>query len=191
MPDDPAPSPHKRMKRREIDSGIRFITFSCYKRLPLLSNPKIADLFVNRLTWARSKHKFELFAWVVMPEHAHLLVRPARGAELDTALTSLKLAISMRVIARWRKTAPRMLARVADSRAAPRFWQPGGGFDRNVRTIAEFTRELRYIHHNPVKRELVPSPELWRWSSVHWWMGERSSKLNCDPPPHTGSDWST
>jgi putative transposase len=178
------------MKRREIDGGVRFITFSCYQRLPLLSNPRIADLFADRLAWARREHRFELFAWVIMPEHAHLLLRPARGVPLEPALKSLKLAISMRVIRRWRRIAPAMVNRVTDANGEPHYWQPGGGFDRNVRNTTEFTREVRYIHRNPVERGLVASPELWRWSSVRWWMGLRDGELECDPPPDDGSDWS-
>ena len=45
-----------------------------------------------------------------------------------------------------------------------RFWQKGGGFDRNVRDDAEFSREVRYVHHNPVERALVTRPEDWTWS---------------------------
>ena len=36
---------------------------------------------------------------------------------------------------------------------------------RNVRDHREFTVKLRYLHRNPVKRGLVPSPEEWQWSS--------------------------
>jgi len=46
----------------------------------------------------------------------------------------------------------------------PRFWQPRY-YDFNVYSDGKVTEKLRYMHRNPVERGLVPSPELWRWSS--------------------------
>jgi hypothetical protein len=38
-------------------------------------------------------------------------------------------------------------------------------YDRNVRDEREFTKKLRYLHRNPVKRGLVKQPGEWKWSS--------------------------
>jgi putative transposase len=72
-----------------------------------------------------------------------------------------------------------------------RFWQAGGGFDRNVRDMNAFCKEIRYIHLNPVRRGLVAKPEDWPWSSVRWWMGRRDELVSCDPPPHGRTLWET
>jgi putative transposase len=178
----------KKLKRREPFNRSRFVTFSSYRRLPLLSNPRIAGLFVETLAHARAKHGFELFAWVVMPEHAHILARP-REARMVPALVSIKVSLGMRVIARWRALRATILQRItlADGRA--RFWQPGGGFDRVVRDDAAFSRAVRYIHRNPVERGLALRAEDWRWSSVRWWMGRREGELACDPPPGRPGSW--
>lgn len=163
--DEPV-SPCKRMQRREIPRGVHFVTFSCTGRLPLLGNPRIRDQFTARLARARTGHRFELFAWVVMPEHVHLLMRPHPEVPVSRVLHSLKFAFAKQVLDRWRELdAPVMPTLCADGRE-PRFWQRGGGFDRNVRDAAEFTKEIGYIHRNPVKRGLVERPEDWRWSSI-------------------------
>jgi putative transposase len=177
------------MKRVEVPGGWRFITFSCNRRLPLLSNDTICQLFLESLDESRRKHGFQLFAWVIMPEHVHLLMQPRLDADLSDALLSLKLAVSKVVIARWRQLNAPILARITDSDGTPRYWQPGGGFDGNVRSLLEFCREVRYIHRNPVKRGLVEAPEHWRWSSVRWWMGEREGEFPCDPPPGKYERW--
>jgi len=44
------------------------------------------------------------------------------------------------------------------------FWQKRY-YDRNVRDEREFTKKLRYLHRNPVKRGLVKQPGEWKWSS--------------------------
>jgi putative transposase len=52
------------------------------------------------------------------------------------------------------------------------FWQPRY-YDFNVFSEKKYVEKLRYIHRNPVKRGLVESPELWRWSSFRdYWLGE-------------------
>ncbi len=185
----------KRMVRREFPHGVRFLTFSCERRLPLLSNPEIAGLFAARLAEARATFGLLLIAWVVMPEHVHLLVVPSGGVPIDRTLEFIKKSVAQRVIARWRRLRAPVLSRVADhADGKPRFWQKGGGFDRNVRDVEEMTREIRYVHGNPVARGLCGSATDWRFSSAQWWAqytGDTASPLpviECDPPPGHGWD---
>jgi len=178
------PSPHrKRMRRREEPGGVRFITFSCQRRLPLLDNPEICRLFLEALAGVGAEFSLGIFAWVLMPEHVHPLLRAPEHGELAPALKSLKLSVSVRVLARWREIDAPILVRIVDAHGRPRYWQKGGGFDRNVRDEHEFRREVRYIHRNPVERGPGERPEDWEWSSVRWWMGEREGEFPCDPPP--------
>ena len=53
-----------------------FLTFSCYRRLPLLSKDRSCGWLIEAIQAARGKHGFDLWAWVVMPEHVHLLLWP-------------------------------------------------------------------------------------------------------------------
>jgi hypothetical protein len=93
------------------------------------------------------------------------------------------------VLLRWKSINAPILTRIADATGRPRFWQKGGGFDRNVRSEAEFAREVRYIHRNPVERGLVKTPPEWPWSSVRWWMGLREGEVECDPPAGPPGSW--
>lgn len=177
------------MKRNESPVDIRFITFSCEGRLPLLGNARIRDEFAKSLARTHQGRTFELFAWVVMPEHVHLLVRPLPRRDLARTLLALKLSFAKTVIARWRRLEAPILARIIDADGNPRFWLKGGGFDRNVRDMAEFCRHVKYIHRNPVEHGLVEHPDGWAWSSLPWWTGKRDGQVECDPPPGS-RDWS-
>ena len=46
-----------------------------------------------------------------------------------------------------------------------RFWQEGGGYDRNLRTPDAVVTAAEYVHNNPVKRGLCATPADWKWSS--------------------------
>ena len=155
----------------------------------MFRNGAIAELFVQALSRVRRDHGLELFAWVVMPEHVHIMCRPPPGVGLDRLLVRIKMPVTVRVIARWKKLDAAILARLVDETGRPRFWRKGGGFDRNVRDEHEFSKEVRYIHWNPVERGLVQKPEDWRWSSVRWWMGFRDGEVECDPPPGELGRW--
>ena len=51
-----------------------------------------------------------------------------------------------------------------------RFWQNGGGYDRNFRDKDELLRFIDYAHENPVRAGLVESPTDWEWSSAREWL---------------------
>ena len=70
---------------------LHFITFSCYRRLPLLKSPHARDVFVRELAQLRERMGFRLIGYVVMPEHVHLLISEPRCGTPSTVLHDLKL----------------------------------------------------------------------------------------------------
>lgn len=183
----------KRMKRREGPNEVRFLTFSCYHRLPLLTDPWIADFFLHTLGEARAERRCELFAYVVMPEHVHLLLRPHRDDTAADLLASVKTSVSQKVVNRWKREKNPLLAKITLG-STRHFWQPGGGFDRNVRNLTEFSKEVLYCHQNPVERGLVRSANEYTWSSVHRWLARHrgtpcADGPEIDPPPGKDHDW--
>src|SRR5947209_19043796 len=72
-----------------------------------------------------------------------------------------------------------------------RFWQRGGGYDRNVVEAATLYWLIEYIHANPVRRGLCERPEDWFWSSAADYAGVRTGPLRLDPatlPPVVVAD---
>jgi REP-associated tyrosine transposase len=169
----------KRMRRHENDGRVRFMTFSTYQRLPLLRNDKIMDLFADRLERTHRHDKFALFAWVVMPEHVHLVLWPRQRTVSDTLL-SLKRTIARTIIARWRELDAPVLQEIQDQQGRFRFWQRGGGYDRNIRDMDELREKIQYVHNNPVCRGLVSEPTAWMWSSARWYAGQREDRVTID-----------
>jgi putative transposase len=173
------------MHRWEVENDARFLTFSCFGRLPLFGNSQIRDAFAERIAWARGHYGFRLIAWVIMPEHVHLFLaaRPTGrpdGGTVDQISWGLKKPFSDRVLARWRELRAPVLERVKGDDGAEHFWLPGGGFDRNVRTDDEFNNTVSYTHWNPVTRGLVRRPVDWAWSSARWYAGVREGQIPID-----------
>ncbi len=145
------------LKRYQETRRPHFVTFSTFKRLPALNQPWIRDLFLQCIEQTRRKYRFRVFGYVVMPEHVHLLLSEPESALLSKAIQALKIAVARRSM---------------HKRDAAPLWQKRY-YDHNVRSHESFQNKLAYMHHNPVKRELVRRAEDWPWSSFrHYAMRE-------------------
>ncbi|MEO1236177.1 MAG: transposase [Planctomycetota bacterium] len=166
------PPPHRR--RYETLGHARFLTFSCYQRLPLFQNPKIRDHFADALRGTQAATRFDLIAWVVIPDHVHLLLVPdLPDHPIPLVLERLKRPFAQAVLDRWAELDAPVLARLTDARSRRRFWQRGGGYDRNLTDEKQVITKAEYIHANPVRRGLVDSPQDWPWSSAAYYAGLR------------------
>ena len=172
----------KTLQRFERERGGRFLTFSTRDRRPFLGHPKIRDLVVTQLMHARSLLRFRLHGFVVMPEHVHLLITPdLEAATVPRILNALKSPVAKTVVARWRELNAAVLAELVDPRGVARFWQPGGGYDRNIWSRDEYFEKLGYIQANPVKRGLCARETDWAWSSARWYAGLKDEGVVIDP----------
>jgi REP element-mobilizing transposase RayT len=116
-----------------------------------LRNPEIAgEVESCILRGARELQQYTLVAYVIMPNHVHLLIEPRLLLRRITAGIKGSSAYHANRILR---------------RAGQRFWQ-GESFDHWVRTPAEGEKIWRYIEHNPVRAGLAAAPDSWPWSSA-------------------------
>jgi putative transposase len=167
------------LKRYQQTRDLHFVTFSCYRRAPLLSAPLSRDLFLSTLERTRRWYGFYVAGYVVMPEHVHLLISEPERSNLAVTLQMLKQVVS------------RKLHREADS--SP-LWQPRY-YDFNVWSPHKREEKLRYMHENPVTRGLATTPQGWAWSSFRhyatgepsvveiesWWTAQRREQLGVFP----------
>jgi putative transposase len=88
------------------------------------------DWLCEALGEACAKFGFQLWAYVIMPEHVHLLVYPGEAVErMSDFLRAVKEPVARRAIAYLEENAPEWLAQVTvreGRRLRRRFWQPGG-----------------------------------------------------------------
>ena len=162
--------PKKTRRRHAIPGTARFLTFSCYRRLRLFDNPRIKDHFVETMIAALTIHRVSMLAWVVMPEHIHLIVFPENAGAIPAFLRTLKRPFSRTLLDRWRSVDAPILPQLRDRAGHPHVWQPGGGYDRNV-VGTELIEKIRYVHRNPIDRGLSPDSVSWKWSSAATYAG--------------------
>jgi putative transposase len=116
-----------------------------------LGDPRMAEIVADAIRAGESEKRFyELCAWVVMPNHVHLLILP-------------KAAVP--VIMRWLKGSTARRANQLLERTGQPFWRDES-YDHWVRHRKQLDRITAYIEDNPVSAGLVNSPGDWLWSSA-------------------------
>ena len=168
------------------------LTFSCYGRHPFLKSARVCQWLADAIDAARTKHRFNLWAFVFMPDHAHLIVCP-KDSQYDIAAIrkGIKASVGAKGIAHIQKNSPDWLPRITRQRGGKSerlFWQSGGGYDRNITEPATLLKMIGYLHLNPVRKGFVEHVRDWEWSSAAEYEGlSKSKSLGIDPIP---SDWS-
>ena len=116
----------KNLKRYYGRGDLHFVTFSCYRRLPLLRTIRARNVLVKTLGAICDRYKFRLVGYVVMPEHVHLLFSEPPKSTPSVVLKVLKQRVARDL--RRRKRTGRddqlRLPFMTGDAGLPRFWQP-------------------------------------------------------------------
>ena len=130
--------------------GTFFI--SSRTQTPVFQTERGAELFLDVLQSYRRQHKFMLHAFVVMPDHFHIILTPPEGVTLERCVQYVKGGFSFR--------AKRELG------IQRGLWQPKY-HDRRIRDQEECAVLLRYLEVNPVKRGLTKTSSGFPFSSAN------------------------
>jgi putative transposase len=179
------PTEFKRCKRFNEIGHAHELTFSCFRRQPFLAGERARVWLADAIDLARERHSFHVWAYVVMPEHAHFLIWPTgESYNISKTLATIRLPVVRRAVAHVRKYAPSFLSRMRDAqpngKVHYRFWQRGGGYDRNSFEPTTIWKQIEYIHFNPVRRGLCEKAEQWFYSSAGDYAGLRQGPISID-----------
>jgi len=128
-------------------SNTYFITNATSDRRRLFQLEANAALFLETLQHYRKEGRFKLHAFVVMPDHIHLLLTPLE-ITIERAIALIKGGFSHRLHSKLS------------------VWQPSFTQHR-IRDREDFLTRLHYIHHNPVRARLVDQSDLYPYSSAY------------------------
>jgi putative transposase len=123
------------------------VTSATFNRRRLFQVAANAELFLETVQQYRRDGHYKLHAFVVMPDHIHLLLTP-QGIPLERVVGFIKGGFSHRLGSK-----------------LP-IWQRGFT-DHRIRNSEEFQTRREYIHQNPVRARMVEFPELYPYSSAY------------------------
>ena len=134
----------------KLEGYAYFITTCLENRRRLCRNPRLARIVMDAVLYGRASGWYLLLAFVVMPDHLHLVVVP-RAKTVPAAMRELKTF-----------TAKRVGQRLGSE---GKIWQKGYR-DFVLDRKASILQKIRYIEANPVRAGLVESAEDYEFSSA-------------------------
>ncbi len=137
--------------RGETSCSTYFITAGTFNKVYLLQSERMGKLFCETLFQYRDAGKLQVHAFVVMPNHVHLLITVPEGMTLERAMQLVKGGFSFQA------------GKLFGIRT--KIWQKSF-VDRRVRDASECIRFRAYIHQNPVRAGLVSKAEEYFFSSA-------------------------
>jgi putative transposase len=131
-----------------------------------LPEDRVARVVADALLYGESERRFyQLRAWVIMPNHVHLVLRPKT---------------SLPVIPRGLKGSTARQCNLILCRTGEPFWQDES-FDTRESDEAELDRMVRYVENNPVSAGLSAIPRDWPWSSARLAGGSACPTIGANP----------
>lgn len=192
------------MARYEATENLpHFCTITVLDWIPVFIDARYIDPLIDSLRFCRAEKGLQLFAFVVMPNHLHLI---AAGNDLHAMMRDFKRftsrTIHERLLADGRTTVLQWLERGAQSARRTRgefsFWRDGF-HPQEIAGQSVFEQKLRYLHENPVRKGLVTAPgtggtarrvgtrrfRTTAWNSMRWngsgrFAGRDSREKRCE-----------
>ncbi len=163
------------------DQGaVHFVTFTVRRWVDVFTRSTYCDLFLDSLRYCQEKKGLEVFAWVIMSNHTHLILR-AKNENLSDIIRDFKKFTAKQIFkaicenpVESRKDWLKMLLSFGDKIW---FWEEGY-HGEEIFSVEFFDQKTKYIHLNPVRANIVEKEEEYFYSSASDFYGLRKGKLD-------------
>ncbi|RUT09159.1 hypothetical protein DSM106972_012120 [Dulcicalothrix desertica PCC 7102] len=161
------------------DNKLYLITAACYEHKHHMSTEARRQQLLDMLFEELVNNDVEILAWVVLPNHYHVLVYVEN---FDSLGKSLRI-VHGKTSRYWN---------LDDNITGRKVWY--SYFDRAIRSERHYNATINYIHRNPVKHLWTKSEFDWNQTSVHWYLQEHGEQWLLDrlveyPVEDYDGDW--
>ena len=169
---------HKNSQKRIYQEGyVYFITSSTYNRYPYFEEKLLCELFIDNLRICKELKGFELFGFVILPDHFHMMLRPSNDYNYSQIIKSLKenfsrnVNIMMGLTHIGATTSSRLLElryifqKNYNDNTFPKYYWQKSFYDHVIRDKKDFNTHLNYIWYNPEKHKIINDYTKYKYSS--------------------------
>ncbi len=160
--------------------AVHFVTFSVHQWVDVFTRQSYVDELIKSLQYCQKEKGLEIFAWVIMSNHCHLILRAAGNNKLSDIIRDFKKHTSKSIyraigenVQESRKS---WLLKVLSYEGRVWFWEVGYHGEEIISTEF-FESKLNYIHLNPVRAGIVEKEEEYLNSSAGELYGLRLGDL--------------
>ncbi len=154
---------------------VYFVTFTVIDWLPIFINPEPTQIIVDSLKFCVREKELRLNAYVLMPNHIHMIVfnKNFDNERLRKTLIDFRKFTGRKLAGYIENTLPKSLTSVIRTKQLTdrerQVWQPSWPAEGLI-SEKFWKQKMNYIHENPVRKGYVQLPEHWRYSSAGYWV---------------------
>ena len=167
----------RKWSNQNLPGALHFVTGNLINRIPIFERSDCCQSFLDVLADLLNKWPCKIIAYVLMPEHIHLIVNP-RDGDIRGFTGALK-SLSARSIVEISGDERFVRAKPDTDGSIHQVWQ------ESFKALALWSawmiwQKINYIHANPVRAGLVNSAKDYRWSSFRAFYSNASEPLPLD-----------
>ena len=164
-------------KNYYTDNAVHHITGTVHQWQPVLLFTSIIDIVMDELFKKAKRWNANIWGYVIMPEHFHLMIRSEKADNIMRFLHGFRRYTSSRIkdiieindlefegFCKINSIEISFYYENTAGKSSFRFWKTKPRVFP-ITKVDEISRKLDYIHNNPVRRGLVDSPNEWKYSS--------------------------
>ncbi len=136
------------------NNALYFVSAHVYKNNYRLASDEEKQKLILKIHENISNFCFQIYAWVVLEDHYHLLIKTSNGINLPKFIGRIHAGFSYEI-------------NKLHNKRGRKIWQ--NYWDRCIRTEFDFWTHFNYIHHNPVKHSFTEFMKDYSFSSFNHW----------------------
>ncbi|OFX60811.1 MAG: transposase [Bacteroidetes bacterium GWA2_30_7] len=163
------------IKNKISEEYTYFLTMTVIDWVDIFTRPIYKQIIVNSLEYCQLHKGLIINAWCLMTNHLHLVAKASEGFHLSDILRDFKKFTSKEIVLQvdnefesrrnWLLNRFEYAGKNDKKIKDFKFWQEGNE-PKEIHTVEFLKQKVDYIHNNPVKAEIVASPEFYKYSSA-------------------------
>jgi putative transposase len=163
------------LKNKIAPGSLYFLTMTVVDWVDLFTRPTYKHIIVESLKYCQEKKGLQVYAWVLMTNHLHIIAAADEGRNLSDILRDFKKFTSRQLVEaieqenesrkEWMLYRFHLAGKYDPKITHYKLWQDGNEA-KEIHNNAFLDQKLEYIHQNPVRAEWVDEPEQYRYSSA-------------------------
>ena len=156
--------------------SVYFVSFAVQGWVNVFTRNEYKDILIENLKYCHKLKGLKIFAWCIMTNHVHLMVRAEKGYLLQDIFRNYKKFTSKAIIQainkNYRESRKEWLLKQFKTLEGFRFW---GSDNKPIELWSNsvIDQKINYIHQNPVEEGLIFRPEDYVYSSAADYAGEK------------------
>jgi len=171
-----------KLKHYDYDGRARFVTICTHKRMPVFTNDEMRHTLISALAEIRNRFNLKLIAYVIMPEHLHLIVVPTGNDSIGFIVGEYKRITARKIhelMLNYGLKSMHDFVTIRNRKERFALWLRRC-YDHNIRSEESLWQKVAYCHNNPVKRGLAKTASEYIWSSCRYYCGFEDALLEID-----------